>query len=175
MDLQRPIAPNPYELLPSVDSFTLTSPDVTDGEPMAPAFTAGGDNVSPTLSWSDFPEATESFLITCFDPDAPTPSGYWHWTVVDLPLEVTELEQGAGESDLTLPGAAFHVRADGGTHGYEGAAPPPGDHVHRYFFAVHALSTDTLELSPEDSPTKVAFTALFHTLARAVIAPTFQS
>src|SRR5690625_1743587 len=112
MDLQRPIAPNPYELLPSVDSFTLTSPDVTDGEPMAPAFTAGGDNVSPTLSWSDFPEATESFLITCFDPDAPTPSGYWHWTVVDLPLEVT------GQGQVALPGSLFQL----------------GDHVHRYFF-----------------------------------------
>lgn len=174
MDLQRPIAPNPYELLPRVGSFTLTSPDVTDGQPLAADFTADGGNVSPALSWSGFPEATQSFLVTCFDPDAPTPSGYWHWSTLDLPADVTELEQGAGESDLGLPGAAFHVRADGGTIGYEGAAPPPGDHVHRYFFAVHALDTDTLELSTEDSPTKVAFTALFHTLARAVIVPTFQ-
>src|SRR5699024_8194013 len=108
------------------------------------------------------------------DPDAPTPAGYWHWVAVDVPAEVTSLEQGAGESDLGLPGAAFHVRADGGTLGYEGAAPPPGDRPHRYIFAVHALGVDTLGLSNEESPTKVAFTALFHTLARARLTPTFQ-
>lgn len=174
MDLSRPVAPNPYDLLPPTGSFTLTSTDITDGGSLPHTFTAAGENTSPALQWSGFPEATESFLVTCFDPDAPTPSGYWHWTAVDIPLEVTELDQGAGQSDLGLPGAAFHVRADGGTFGYEGAAPPPGDHQHRYIFAVHALDTDTLGLSPEDSPTKVAFTALFHTLARATLTPTYQ-
>lgn len=172
MDLTRPIAPDPYSLLPAVPSFTLTSQDIADGEPLAEKFTAAGGSISPQLSWSGFPDRTESFLVTCFDPDAPTPSGYWHWNLLDLPASQTSLDQGVGESDLLLSGAAFHVRSDGGSHGYEGAAPPPGDHVHRYFFAVHALDVDSLDLDPDDSPTKVAFTALFHTLARAVIVPT---
>lgn len=175
MDLSRPVAPNPYDLLPATGSFTLSSPDITDGQPLDDVFAVDGGNTSPALSWSGFPEQTQSFLVTCFDPDAPTPSGYWHWSAVDLPADVTELEQGAGESDIGLPGAAFHVRSDGGSFGYEGAGPPPGDHPHRYFFAVHALDTDTLDLGADDSPTKVAFTALFHTLARAVLVPTYQS
>lgn len=175
MDLTRPIAPDPYSLLPAVPSFSLTSQDIADGQPLDKKFTAAGANVSPQLSWSGFPERTESFLVTCFDPDAPTPSGYWHWNLLDLPASVTSLDQGMGESDLLLSGAAYHVRSDGGSHSYEGAAPPAGDHVHRYFFAVHALDVDSLNLDPDDSPTKVALTALFHTLARAVLVPTYQN
>ncbi|MEE6283012.1 YbhB/YbcL family Raf kinase inhibitor-like protein [Georgenia sp. MJ170] len=174
MDLQRPVAPEPYDLLPPVATFTLTSTDLTDGQPLPAEFSQAGENTSPQLSWSGFPAGTQSFLVSCFDPDAPTPAGYWHWTVVDLPSDLTELEQGWGESDLMLPGAAYHVRNDGGTHAYEGAAPPAGDRPHRYVFAVHALDVDTLDLDPDDSPAKVAFTALFHTIARATLTATFQ-
>ncbi len=174
MDLTRPIAPEPYSLLPAVPAFTLASDDVAHGKPMPVQFTDDGDHLSPHLSWSGFPAETRSFLLNCFDPDAPTPAGFWHWTVVDLDSSQTELERGAGESDLTLPGAAFHVRHDHGGHSYWGAEPPAGDHVHRYVFAVHALDLDTLDLDPETSPTKVAFTAIFHTIARATLTSTYQ-
>jgi Raf kinase inhibitor-like YbhB/YbcL family protein len=174
MDLTRPIAPEPYPLLPPVPAFTLRSDDVADGRPMGVGYSADGDHISPHLQWSGFPRETRSFLLNCFDPDAPTPAGFWHWTVVDLDVAETELERGAGESDLTLPGAAFHVRHDHGGHSYWGAEPPKGDHVHRYVFAVHALDVDTLELDQDTSPTKVAFTAVFHTIARATLSPTYQ-
>lgn len=175
MDLsKRPVAPSPYDQLPPVPSFTVTSRDLIDGAPLGDDFVADRGNSSPHLAWSGFPAETQSFVVSCFDPDAPTPAGYWHWTVVDLDSAVTELDQGAGASDLMLPGAAFHVRNDGGGHAYEGAAPPPGDRVHRYVFAVHALDVDTLDLDPEASPTAVAFTALFHTIARATIMATYQ-
>ncbi|TNU76373.1 YbhB/YbcL family Raf kinase inhibitor-like protein [Miniimonas arenae] len=175
MDLsQRPVAPAPYDQLPPVPSFTLTSRDLIDGAPLGDDFAAHAGNRSPHLAWSGFPPETQSFVVSCFDPDAPTPAGYWHWTVVDLDASVTELDTDAGASDLMLPGAAFHVRNDGGTHAYEGAAPPAGDREHRYVFAVHALDVDTLDLDPEASPTAVAFTALFRTLARATLTATYQ-
>ncbi|WP_454295001.1 YbhB/YbcL family Raf kinase inhibitor-like protein [Salana multivorans] len=174
MDLQRPVPPPPYDQLPPVPSFEVTSRDLIDGAPLGDEFAAQGENTSPHLAWSGFPPETQSFVVSCFDPDAPTPAGYWHWTVVDVDGAVTELERGAGQSDLTLPGAAFHVRADGGDHAYEGAAPPPGDRPHRYVFAVHALDVDTLELEPETSPTAVAFNALFHTIARGTLTATYQ-
>ncbi|MDO5081180.1 YbhB/YbcL family Raf kinase inhibitor-like protein [Buchananella hordeovulneris] len=173
MRLDRPVAPDPYALLPQFPSFTLRSNDFADGESLPPLHSAQGGNVSPHLAWSGFPAETRSFVVSCFDPDAPTPAGYWHWTVVDIPATVTELAQGLGESDLLLDGAMFHVRSDGGAHTYEGAAPPPGDRPHRYIFAVHALAVDSLELTDEASPTAVAFTALAHTLARATLTGTF--
>lgn len=171
---QRPMAPPPYDQLPPVPSFTLTSHDLTDGATMPDALVAHLGNTSPHLSWTGFPAQTQSFLVNCFDPDAPTPAGFWHWSVVDLDSSITELETGAGESDLMLPGAAFHVRHDGGGHDYLGSAPPQGDRPHRYIFAVHALDVDTLGLESDVSPTAVAFNALFHTLARATLTGTYQ-
>jgi Raf kinase inhibitor-like YbhB/YbcL family protein len=178
MTLDRPLAPLPYELLPEVPSFTLTSTDVAEGEAKPARHThgsAGGDNVSPQLSWSGFPDGTRSFVVSCFDPDAPTPSGFWHWTVVDIPATVTELAAGAGEDDDHLPEGAFHVRSDFGTRGYDGAAPPPGDRPHRYVFAVHAVDQEHLGVDPDVSPPVVAFNLAFHTLARATLTPTYQA
>ena len=50
VSLQRPVAPDPYDLLPQVPAFTLASDDVTDGQPLGREFvhsSAGGDNLSP--------------------------------------------------------------------------------------------------------------------------------
>ncbi|PZF99762.1 YbhB/YbcL family Raf kinase inhibitor-like protein [Micromonospora deserti] len=174
MTLERPIAPDPYELLPTVPSFTLTSDDVQNGEPMDAAYahgSVGGDNISPQLAWSDFPAETKGFVVTCFDPDAPTGSGFWHWVLVNLPATVTRLPSGASGADLA---GAFTVRNDYGEQGYGGAAPPAGDRPHRYVFAVHALDVDRLDVTPDATPAYVGFNLAFHTLARAVIRPTYQ-
>jgi Raf kinase inhibitor-like YbhB/YbcL family protein len=93
---------------------------------------------------------------------------------VDIPADVTSLPAGAGSSDDTLPGAAFHVRNDTGTRAFAGAAPPEGDQVHRYFFVVHAVSEETLGVEPDVSPTVVAFNLAFKTLARAILVGTYQ-
>jgi Raf kinase inhibitor-like YbhB/YbcL family protein len=176
MNLDRAIPPDPYDLLPPVPSFTLTSDDVHDGKPMDAEFahpSVGGGDQSPQLAWSDFPAETRGFAVTCFDPDAPTPSGFWHWLLVNVPASVTQLPRGGGSAAST-EGGAFAVRNDYGDRAYGGAAPPAGDRPHRYLFAVHALDVEQLDVTPDATPAYVAFNLTFHTLARAVVRPTFQ-
>ena len=172
MNLDRPIAPEPYSLLPRVPEFRVMSEDVATGQPMDIRYSADGANVSPHLKWDGFPEQTVAFAVSCFDPDAPTPAGFWHWTLVNLPTSVTELPRGFGDPARALPAGVVRARNDGGTLGYIGAAPPPGDRAHRYIFAVHALDA-VVEVPDGIGCTPAAFMSLFHTIARGWLTPTY--
>ncbi|MFC7330133.1 YbhB/YbcL family Raf kinase inhibitor-like protein [Marinactinospora rubrisoli] len=172
--------PSPYDFLPDVPSFTVTSSDVADGRTLPTAqvsglMGAGGSDISPQLSWSGFPAQTRSFAVTCFDPDAPTGSGFWHWVVCDIPADVTELPAGAGGADRKgLPAQAVTLRNDAGGKRYIGAAPPPGHGPHRYFFAVHAVDVESLGIDDGASPAFLGFNLFSHTLARGVITPVYE-
>jgi Raf kinase inhibitor-like YbhB/YbcL family protein len=172
-------APLPYEFVPQVPSFTVTSTDVTDGgqlsdEQVYNGFGMSGKNISPHLSWSGFPAETASFAVTCYDPDAPTGSGFWHWLVIDIPASVTSLPAGAGTADgSALPEGAFQVRNDYGTKDFGGAAPPAGDEAHRYVFTVHAIDTPNLGIDDSVSPAIAGFNLRFHDIGRGYLIPVF--
>ncbi len=164
---------SPYDVIADVPSFTLTSTDLTDGAEMPTAQVSagsGGDDVSPQLSWSGFPAETKSFAVTMYDPDAPTASGFWHWSVANLPASVTSLTSGASTD---RPGGVT-LRNDGGGLDYTGAAPPPGHGVHHYYVAVHAVDVEALEVDATASPAYLGFNLHFQTLARAVLMVTYE-
>ncbi len=170
--------PDPYARLPELPSFQLTSSSVTDGQSLANAqvsgiMGAGGEDVSPQLSWSGFPEETKSFAVTVYDPDAPTLSGFWHWAVANLPADVTELPEGAGDGS-ELPGGALTLRNDAGQRRYIGAAPPAGHGPHRYYITVAAVDVDKLDLPEDATPAFLGFNLFQHAIARAVIHGTYE-
>ena len=85
---------SPYDQIAEVPAFEVTSTDVSDGGTLptpqvSGIFGAGGEDISPQLSWSGFPSETKSFAITVYDPTAPTGSGFWHWAVTDVPASTT--------------------------------------------------------------------------------------
>ena len=173
MSLDRPVAPDPYDLLPQVPSFTLTSDDVTDGRPLKDDQVAGKGDTSPQLSWSGAPEGTRSYTITCFDPDAPTPERLLALGAGRRPGR-RDLAGRRRRRRATCPGKAFHCRNDGGGLGFTGAAPPEGDQVHRYFFVVHAVTEETLGVDADASPAVVSFNLAFKTAGRAILHGTYQ-
>ncbi|MBE7939456.1 MULTISPECIES: YbhB/YbcL family Raf kinase inhibitor-like protein [Ramlibacter] len=141
--------------------FKLESPDIKPNAMMDKkfefnSFGCSGENKSPVLKWSGAPKDTKSFAVTVYDPDAPTGSGWWHWTVVNIPAGTQELPSDAGAAGgANLPKGATMVRSDYGTAAWGGTCPPAGDKPHRYVFTVYALKADKLDL-PADATAALA-------------------
>ena len=138
--------------------FTLSSPDlvsgVFDNKFVLNGFGCKGDNVSPAVTWRNAPAGTKSFALQVYDPDAPTGSGFWHWTVYNIPPTTVILSQGVGNRADRLPAGAFGGTTDfldtgatGGNGNYGGPCPPQGDRPHRYVFTIYALAVDKIEVA----------------------------
>ena len=158
--------------------FILTSTSFNDGDYLGQdhilaeeyGFGCAGGNKSPQLSWDNVPEGTKSFAVTCFDPDAPTGSGFWHWVVANIPGDVTSLDLNAGNpNDGNLPAGALQIRTDMGAPGYVGPCPPEGDHPHRYIFTVNAVGMEQLPVNADTTAAVVGFYLNFNTIAKATL------
>ncbi|MBA3019966.1 YbhB/YbcL family Raf kinase inhibitor-like protein [Propionicimonas sp.] len=129
----------------------------------------GGQNTSPELSWTEGPPGTASYAVTCFDPDAPTGSGWWHWVVTDIPAGITTLAEGA-----PLPAGARTWVNDYGYSGWGGPWPPPGP-AHHYEFRVFAVSVPLLDVPDEASSASARLTLSFNTLGVAAFTALFAN
>jgi len=125
-----------------------------------------GGNTSPHIGWSDIPENTRSLILTCYDPQAPSGSGWWHWTVANISPEVNELAENAGESNARLPQGATHTRNDYGQANYGGAAAAAGE-PHGYIFTVYALNVSHIDVDEMSSGAMAGFLLNQHKIAEA--------
>ncbi|RQP26885.1 YbhB/YbcL family Raf kinase inhibitor-like protein [Piscinibacter terrae] len=151
-------------------AFAVSSPDMADGKVARAQFAnimgGPGDNISPQIEWRGAPASAKSFVVTMYDPDAPTGSGWWHWVVANIPSTANALARGAGTNPASLPAGAVQVNTDMGVPGYGGPLPPPGQ-THRYVITVTALDVPRLDLPPTATPALLAFMMLGHTVGKA--------
>jgi Raf kinase inhibitor-like YbhB/YbcL family protein len=150
--------------------FSLSSPDVKPGSKIGMSFVFNsfgctGGNLSPALVWSGAPAGTKSFVLTVYDPDAPTGSGFWHWVLYNIPATVTALPQGAGAPGKE-PAGAVQANSDYGAPGYGGPCPPKGS-THRYVFTLYAVNTDKLGVPPNPTDAVIGFATHFATIGKA--------
>ncbi|MEO8443479.1 MAG: YbhB/YbcL family Raf kinase inhibitor-like protein, partial [Gammaproteobacteria bacterium] len=133
-----------------------------------------GGNLSPALSWSNPPAGTKSYALMVYDPDAPTGSGWWHWVVWNIPANAQALPARAGDPAARLmPAGVMQGNTDFGTAGYGGPCPPPGDKPHRYYFRLHALKVDKLELPPNATAALVGYNVRANSLGVAELMATY--
>lgn len=167
---------DPFLGLQNVSSFEVTSKDIVDGALSNVKFMSGdfgiegGQDISPEISWSDAPNTTKSFVVTLYDPDAPTGSGFWHWAVLNISASVSELPQDAGnKSNSKLPSGAIQLPNDARVKKYIGAAPPKGHGVYHYFLTVWALDIDKVEIPEDSTPAFLGFNMFGHVLECGVL------
>ncbi len=150
--------------------FSVTADSRTDGHfantQYSASFGCHGANVSPRVAWQNAPAGTKSFVVTVYDQDAPTGSGWWHWIVADIPANVDELPAGAGSAEGKLPAGAKAVGNDAGQTGYLGVCPPAGE-THRYLITVHALKVDKLDVPNGATPAMVGYLTHVNSLGKA--------
>src|SRR5262249_7749606 len=113
---------------------------------------------------------TRSYVLTLFDKDEHTPSGWWHWIVYNIPGNVHSLPKGAGMLHSTLlPPQTMMGRTDLGTDAYHGPCPGAGDPPHRYVFTLYALNVEKLDIPPDQSGAMTVSTLHENLLGKAVL------
>lgn len=159
-------------------TFTLKSKDIGGQmtlQQVLSGFGCTGQNRSPELSWENAPVGTKSYAITIYDKDAPTGGGWWHWVVFNIPANISELKQGAGNLELNLlPNGAIQSMTDFGKVGYGGPCPPEGDKPHQYLITIYALKVSNLGLDANASPALVGFNLNANALGMASIVAYYQ-
>ena len=155
-------------------TFTLTSEAIKNNqtlpnEQVLNGFGCTGNNVSPDLKWQGAPEGTKSYALLVHDPDAPRPTGWWHWLVINIPLTKTEFKKG---EKLAPP--IIETVTDFNNTGYGGACPPKGHGVHHYNFTIHALDVEKLDISIDTDPNEVEKIVKQHSIASSTITALYQ-
>ena len=171
-----------------------------------------GKNLNPQLSWADVPAGTCSFALICHDPDVPSKGDdvnqegrsvpatlprvdFFHWVLVDLPAELSEIGEGEFSDDVFPRGkpgpASLHTSRQGindytgwfaadndmrgDYYGYDGPCPPWNDEIpHRYVFTLYALDIGKLALEGSFTGQQVREAMQGHILGQASLTGTYS-
>jgi Raf kinase inhibitor-like YbhB/YbcL family protein len=177
------------------------------GKPDAQSHIALSENINPHFAWDDAPAHTKSFVMICHDPDVPSKADdvnqegreipedlpridFFHWVLVDLPADKTEILEGEYSCEITPRGKAGPLAANdtrqgindysvwfandhdmsGDYFGYDGPCPPWNDSIlHRYVFTVYALDVEVLPVEGKFNGQQVMQAMQGHILDQASI------
>jgi len=155
-------------------SIRISSSAFAHNDHIPKRHTGDGDDLSPSLSWSELPAGTKVLAVICDDPDAPTPKPWVHWVIYNIPADMTLLPEGvaAGGRVREPAGTAQGVNS-WGTLGYRGPAPPRGHGLHHYHFKLYALDT-RLEVGPAADKDAVLAAIKGHVLAEGELIGVYQ-
>lgn len=133
-----------------LENLKVLTTAFASGAPIPTKYTADGEDIAPSLSWSAVPPKTKSIAVCVVDTDAPR-GDWWHWVLYGLDAKTTELKEGTAKTAVVA--GASQGKNDFGKTGYNGPSPPRGK-VHHYYFRVFALDK---MLSEKPGLDKVAF------------------
>ena len=165
---------------PATPPLIMTTTAWEDGGVIPDKYTqaAGPSAVSPTLSWSQVPAGTQSFVLLMHDPEPVLNKGskmdITHWLVWNIPGTSTSLREGVAEGELPDGTRQVSLRSNS----YMGPGAPPGPY-HHYTFELYALDTK-LEV-PQGTPQEAAATRTAvvnamdgHVLGKAILVGRFH-
>ena len=148
----------------------LTSTVFQQGSEIPPHYTSDGEDISPELSWQEFPDKTQSFVLIVHDPDAPRPGGFTHWVLYNIPSTTSHTNEDISH-DEQIAGLGLQGKNDAGQIGYIGPAPPSG--THRYFFRLFAIDK-MLDLAPGATHKQISAAIKGHILAQSELMGTYE-
>ena len=163
-------------------ALTLTSNSFKEGATLGMdhilsadyGFGCGGGNKSPHLAWSGAPDGTKSFAVSCFDPDAPTGSGFWHWVVVNIPAGTTELSSTpATPRPACCPRARCRPAPISARRAMAAPARPRATARTAIVFTLFAVKQDALPVTADTSAAIVGFQLHFNTIEKATLTGKF--
>ena len=173
------------------------------------AHVAMSSNRNPHFAWSELPAGTKSLALVCHDGDVPSRGDdvnqegktvpadlprvdFFHWTLVDLPTDMTQVAAGQYSSAITprgkrgpqieggLPGRhglndytgwfASDKDMAGDYFGYDGPCPPWNDaRMHHYVFTLFALDLEHLPVDGKFTGQQVREAMRGHILGQAAL------
>ena len=151
-----------------ISSNNFKNNDTLPFEQLYKGYGCDGGNKSPHLEWTTPPINTKSFALICHDPDAPKENGWYHWLVVNIPLETKSIKEGMKFAN------AKETITDFESTGYNGACPPKGHGIHHYNFTIYALDVEKIDLDKNTKPTEVEKEILAHTIAKSTITALYE-
>ena len=160
----------------SANAMDLRSVEMAQGASLANEQVhgkCGGQNISPSLSWTGAPGTAKSFAVTVFDPDAHG-TGWWHWIVFDIPATANALPKGAGSGATALPAGTIQGTNDFGDSAYGGACPPTGSGLHHYEFTLWVFDSPTIPFDATATGGKIGSWLRSHAIAKAQLVPVLE-